>query len=154
MAGTFHLARGCAITGLPKSPVGASVPIYDIRCLRPWQKTGLAAILRLSSSRKEACYARNKITHHHFTLGGGWRRVCGIRNDRRTRRRRPGLQAQSSRNRRSMHRSSECEQPPCASTWHSRQDSMHSAQLRLLSRGRLTLTVWAATLGIGGAATG
>ena len=55
----------------------------------PGEKTGLSANLRLSSSRKEACYARNKITNHHFTLGGGWRRVCGIRNDRRTRRRRP-----------------------------------------------------------------
>ena len=27
---------------------------------------------------------RNKITNHHRTLGRGWRRVCGIRNDRRT----------------------------------------------------------------------
>jgi hypothetical protein len=55
----------------------------------PWQN---AVFLQW----KRGVYAPNKITAHHFTLGRGWRRVCGIRNDRRTRRRRPGLQAQSS----------------------------------------------------------
>ena len=62
----------------------------------------------LDSRWKEACYAPNKITNHHFTLGGGWRGVCGIRNDRRTHRRRPAgrhsLRARSSSNRRSMQR--------------------------------------------------
>jgi hypothetical protein len=49
--------------------------------------------MSLSTSGKEACYAPNKITNHYFTVGGGWRWVCGIRNDRRThRRRRPFLQ--------------------------------------------------------------
>ena len=63
-----------------------SVPIYDIRCLRPCQMTGLAGNLPFSNGRKEACYARIKITNHHFTLGGDCCRVCGIRNDRRTHR--------------------------------------------------------------------
>ena len=89
--------------------------------LTPLSKDRLAAKMPLSNSGKEACYAPNKITNHHFTLGGGWRRVCGIRNDRRTRRRRPGLRARSSRNRRSMHRPrQQCEQRPCASRWQRR----------------------------------
>jgi hypothetical protein len=117
------------------SPVGAvqmTVPSnldhrwssWQIEGFRPWQETGSSAILPISSSRKEACYARNEIPNHHFTLGCGWRRVRGIRSDRRTCRRRPArhrLRTRSSSNRRSMQRPRhQCEQCPCASRWHGR----------------------------------
>ena len=61
---------------------------------------------------EKARHAPNKITNHHFTLGG-WRRVCAIHNDRRTHRHRPGMRARSSSNRGFLQR--QCEQPPCAS---------------------------------------
>jgi hypothetical protein len=69
--------------------------VMAIECLRPLQ-TQVSCYGATFYEWKEACYAPNKITNHHFTLGRGWHSVCGIRNDRRTRRRRPELQAQSS----------------------------------------------------------
>jgi hypothetical protein len=89
-------------------------------------------------SKDRSSYAPNKTTNHHFALGGGWRRVCGIRNDRRTRRRRPAgghsLRTRSSSNGRSMQRPQQCEQRPCASKWHrrawdgQRQAALHSVR--------------------------
>ena len=94
----------------------------------PWHRSSR---MRLSSSVK-SCDTRPTSRTIPALLAVDWRWVCGIHSDRRTHCRRPGLQAWSTRNQRSMHRPAECGQPPSPSTWHSRQDSMHSAQLRVL----------------------